>query len=425
VSKVRAISELGEGVLRWLFGQHNITPGGLKIADKAGGLSMPSIAISRADTPLEKFGEITLMANPDLVTPSRTTRVWPNDAYTGRQPRSETYFANKKDYLRNIASDPDLGHLRDIGYAHESLGGIGGGVDDFDKRLREIQAAQELGIINPSDYDNMGDLWMDSMQALRQVSDASREMAMKNAGGLSRYAELQEMLPRGYSPSGNRLKPVPYTIENVFKQMKKEGAGFAGGENFIYGAPSFRAEVSYPFDDLADIKANRGRIYSPDAMMPVKDQFDEDVMDVASLVAGELGGDGGMRGIDDALAYMTDFAKTGRRPKWSDKDISPEAQERIKEVAHQARNMATEYFEAKPRRIVQLSEFAGAMIPDGLPPETEQILKKHGIERIFKYGENEDRASLLHNFKDLMFSLAPYAIISGVAGGALTEDGEL
>lgn len=64
---------------------HNLSEGNLVYADKLGGLAMPSVGVTKAETPFQGFGEISLVGTPDLVDP-KNTPVFDADAYTKRFP---------------------------------------------------------------------------------------------------------------------------------------------------------------------------------------------------------------------------------------------------------------------------------------------------------------------------------------------------
>lgn len=76
---------------------HNISARGLEIADAMGGLAAPSLGVVRADIgPLDGFGEITLIAGPELADPKRSgVRAFNSDVYSVRQPRGLTEVSRK------------------------------------------------------------------------------------------------------------------------------------------------------------------------------------------------------------------------------------------------------------------------------------------------------------------------------------------
>jgi hypothetical protein len=96
-----------------LIAHHNISPEGLYYSDLIGGIPSPSIAISRADQPLENFGDISLILDPNTIDPAQNKNMfaYPADAFTGRQPKARLEI-NEKMFYERLKSDPDLGHIK-------------------------------------------------------------------------------------------------------------------------------------------------------------------------------------------------------------------------------------------------------------------------------------------------------------------------
>lgn len=65
---------------------HNLSAENLLFADKLGGLAVPSIGITKAETQFYGFGDITLIGSKDLATPTGDNPVFSADAYTQRFP---------------------------------------------------------------------------------------------------------------------------------------------------------------------------------------------------------------------------------------------------------------------------------------------------------------------------------------------------
>lgn len=70
---------------------HNLSADNLRNAEEIGGLAAPSIAVIRADIGFDNFGEITLIAKPDLIDPvkGKGARAFNADVYSPRQPRAQ------------------------------------------------------------------------------------------------------------------------------------------------------------------------------------------------------------------------------------------------------------------------------------------------------------------------------------------------
>lgn len=69
-----------------LVAMHNIDLGNLAAAIKLGGLPVPSIAVTKKQTPYTEFGDATLIMKKDTVDPSKTP-VFSRDAWTGMFPK--------------------------------------------------------------------------------------------------------------------------------------------------------------------------------------------------------------------------------------------------------------------------------------------------------------------------------------------------
>jgi hypothetical protein len=65
---------------------HNLSAENLTFADKIGGLPVPSLGITKADSPFSGFGDITLIGTRSLAEPSEQNPVFSADAYTQRFP---------------------------------------------------------------------------------------------------------------------------------------------------------------------------------------------------------------------------------------------------------------------------------------------------------------------------------------------------
>jgi hypothetical protein len=71
---------------------HNLSAENFRNAEDLGGLAAPSIAVIRADIGFDNFGEITLIARPDMIDPARGRRngaAFNADVYSPRQPRAQ------------------------------------------------------------------------------------------------------------------------------------------------------------------------------------------------------------------------------------------------------------------------------------------------------------------------------------------------
>ena len=401
----RDLPNVEEIIANPMITQHNVTAEGLKIADEIGGLPMPSLAITRADEPLTDFGEISLVADKNMATPSKQTPVYPADAYTGRQPRVfYNNFVDEEKAFDAIRNDPMLGHLKDVDYFHNMYDSI----NEADLPLKTIQAAVDRKVINPKDYNEFYELKQAASKALGE--DRFNSELFNQYDGLSKYGTLKkQILPKGglFTASGKRRKFPEYTLDEAMKQMRSEKAFKQGSEKGgMLGAGKIRALLLDKFKNLDEIKKNRNLLVSSEEFDDLKHYFDRDVTGAIEDIA-EKHFNGNFRGAQD---FFEDVI-ANKNYRWANDMVSDldeaakMAKERVAKFKWLVKDMPTEYFEAKPNRAVNLDEFAGAIVPKEITDETRQILEKHGITQIWEYGTEEQRKKLYKQFPDLLFSI--------------------
>lgn len=398
----RDLPNVEEAIANPMITQHNVTAEGLKIADEMGGLPMPSLAITNANDPLTKFGEISLIADKDMIRPSRETSVFPADAYTGRQPlASFNEFKDHKESMKALANDPSLKHLKDKEWFHESFNEL----KDIDDPLKRIQAAVDLKLIDPKQYEKFHDLKMAAGKALgdkRWDSDFLNQYK-----GLAKYGELKmELSPKElFTPSGNRRKSSDYTLPSVMKRMNEQKAYKQGAERTTLSGGKVRSLLINKFKNLDEVKKNRSLLKSQENVQELNDNFSSDISHAIEDLADNFGGNFRMAEdfLEDVIAGNNySYAKDATK---SLPDAVTKAKKIMNEFKKTVGEMPTEYFEAKPRRAVDLSEFKGAIAPKEITNETRQILEKHGITQIWEYGTEEQRKKLYKQFPDLLFSI--------------------
>lgn len=376
-----------------LIAHHNLSPKGVEVSYDIGGIPMPSLAVSRADYPMTKFGDVTLLADPSMVTPSRGTSVWPADVYTGRQPRGDIQFANQRQAIASLKSDPVFGHMRDSTYWMDATNSF----SDADEMMKTAQLGVEEGI-NPKAFDNMFDYVRDVRAKLGYDLYDKRD-AMP---GLSAYGEIERVLYPSdlFTASGTRRKPAPYTLENVMDRMTKERAFAPGSEVAMEASPgAFRAVMTKPFKSLSDIQSARGQIWPEEDMGNVakafSDAYDSLLEDVSAVSP-----NASWRAAPSALLDVA----LGRKPTWYG-DIPEDVQKNVRILGETTRDMPTAYFEAKPKQAYRLSDFRAALVPEE-DEATANILRSSGIKDVLTYGKPEEREALFRRFPELLFSAA-------------------
>jgi len=239
---------------------------------------------------------------------------------------------------------------------------------------------------------------------------------IKKEGG-----DFSEKVWRGRSDTTGSERWSAATVENIVKEMKKG----AGQEHTVQSMGSIRSQVTPKFKSLAEIKKSRDKVVSKEDFRKAKDELGEemdsvrdDIYDVVQKHFGENDRSFSANHAADSLIEDI-FISTPRR---SDYDvglvdsIKPKIIEKAKALRQKMAKMPTEYFEIKPRRGVDLSEFKGAIIPNDMDSAIKKILKKSGVKKILEYGSDEERKQLFKRFPELMFGLMPPTIAGGLLG---------
>lgn len=84
---------------------HNISQDNLLKANQLGGLAVPSLGITRADSAYSDFGDITLIGTKGMADPANGTPVFSMDAYTNRFPEARWEKSVNKDNARAFSSE--------------------------------------------------------------------------------------------------------------------------------------------------------------------------------------------------------------------------------------------------------------------------------------------------------------------------------
>ena len=381
---------------------HNINEVPVIKAAERGGIPVPSMAISRADEPLTKFGEISLIGDPSMAKPSAKNPVYKTDAYTVRQPRTEVN-PNKAaiDFVSKNYTDP----IKGIAYSDPvdiAEGILKGDIDTAEGRIATKAAfLSERGKLPP--LETFKDEY-EFNKFVRQATDKEygfgnwvleQAEKMKAAGGSG-----EERMFMGFTPSGNR-RYKSASLFNLVKEMKNKGAGSEG----VGGTPnSFRGKLAEKFSTEKQIDKSRG-------LLGTSDSYEEQAAEVAGQYYEILSAIGsrtglGHDGAEDVLEYMIlggnkelrDFAK-----EYTD-DFDGVLFGDAEFLAKRMRELPTEYFEIKPNRSVALGEFKGAIVPSNADPITIQALQESGLTNIKLYDTQEERAKLVMEFGDEFFT---------------------
>jgi len=378
---------------------HNISPEKLARVEKVGGMPVPSVAVSNVENPLTSFGNISLIGDKSMAIPSAKNPVYGFDAYTARTPEIDFKFdAKSVKNIDNFFSDVAK-KIPDGDYTVDRL------KQDwkyrFDSDIYKAKFLDEQGML-PNRNDFGKETWKFNEEVRQRVRDLKPEFESWSANMDNTLAEAgvtpTERIFRGYTDSGNR-RYADATLDNLVREMK----GGAGAEGFFYGVGNIRAVATPKFKNFEQVKAARENIVSSKDFEPVKKKINEAFEDLTDRMRNLEGNNNYAYKPEDALYELGQVKNVNFLDKIY-KDVPEALKADVQIFMNKVKSMPTEYFEIKPQRAVQVSEFEGAIVPKDAPQKSIDYLKSQGIDKIYFYETPEERTQLFKQFGDKMFA---------------------
>ena len=186
-----------------------------------------------------------------------------------------------------------------------------------------------------------------------------------------------------------------YTPENLLKHQTSKTRG---GENFDYGVGSIRAMGAKRFRNMRQMENAAGNLVSEEEMKEVKTDLTEKYLNLVTDLDHYHPSERSTSALSEALREASKRGKSLqnelRLSGFRADDIPDWKLEELHEYMQELRNAPTQYFEAKPQRVVGLSEFERVIIPEDASPETIALLESYGLP-IQTYASDEERARLV------------------------------
>jgi len=420
---------------------HNTTQEALESFDEIGGLPMPSIAVTKTEIPFEDFGEITLVGKPESLDPraSRTNEMFAADAYTVRAPRSmqlakknaddifEEKISNIKEYVTPDGMFYDLQQQSRKGEANPFR------FNDISEYFQREDGRKLFAVEKGYKKEDLPPSSGPEVNSPENIKKGNK-LAEFLKGEETEFAEwqtqqLNDLLePEKVFVSKQRYatdtKPYrqtisPYTAEEVTKVMRRSsGPNQEAGFGTQSGIGAQRAATAERIKSLKQAKERKDQLQTKDALDNLKStQFEafnaitEDLKKYYEFDAdrfGFLDEVGDLIKISERKGLDAAFREVGF------KDVPNSLKDAINEYKDSLRSAPTQYFESKPKRVVDLSEFGGAIVPKGSEPQIRKILEKYGITKIKTYNRDfEGRGAARKAFQELMFSIGLPATVAG------------
>ena len=416
---------------------HNTSPGKIARQQEMGGMPMPSLAVTRQDIPFEGFGDITLVGDPAKFDPkaSRSNVVYDADAYTVRAP-SPVRQAKKGAYKKLSEEFGDIARQYD-GYLDQAKYSLGDletkkGIDSdkynsierfFESNVvTDIAFLKEKGITDIPMRKYGTNTSADGSKISEMVGEFRQERKDWAKEKMNQYFDRDELFisnpDRDYYTTAPKLKP--YTADEVTKFMKRK-SGPGQESTMTTGVGVVRANLAKQMKSLPEIRSEKGRLVTAEDVSEFKIEMDSTLIDLQDIMqpfyrtAGYDAGGFGYRNEVGEMIYDSDRIGLERAlKKYGFESIPSDIKQEIIDYKTRLRSGPTEYFEAKPGRTVDFSEFKGAIVPADTPRSTVEALEKAGLKIEYYVGESE-RLEARMKFPGTAFSIAGGIILAGNA----------
>ena len=201
-------------------------------------------------------------------------------------------------------------------------------------------------------------------------------------------------------------------LENVIKVMKDQAdvgsVGFFSGQN-IWGV------AAKNYGSIEEIKADSDRLQRlpEEEYNKIKEGFGQRLSEIAHSIMDKsernpfIASDNAMECIVDAVRNSkTKSGILNSLRQYQQLTVTETTVDDIVALVNDISNMPTEYFEAKPKRAVELNEIATAIIPDNISQATKTRLDDMGIKYVeYEAGNEQARLEVLNSLEDVQFSL--------------------
>lgn len=325
---------------------HNIDRAGLTSALKLGGFAMPSFAVKRIGLEAgNQFGEITLVGNKRLATPSRSVEVYDRDAWSPTIMNALRYDLSEKgvEFIKDVLkrnnkerSYSSFWYNITDSLKHPSSNTMAMELYALDKGLSEDEATASK-LWNNEDYLNWYEknIFENAEPYLFTENDAETDMIRRK-----------------------------FTLPNIMKYLRKQ-ENYAGGYigNFA-NVNSLLMYFSNKFPSLKEMKAKKRNITTRKEQAEHINNLNDEYYDISEKIKKD-DRDYKFYESSQALAFALVSEKGVKQSLERDKmKTDDETVRMVESFKEKLRDVATDYFEAKPRRIVGVDEFSGAILPN-------------------------------------------------------------
>ena len=189
-----------------------------------------------------------------------------------------------------------------------------------------------------------------------------------------------------WNPDTGTSKKFDANLANAVKLMK---GNIRGGEGFNYGVGSIRAQAVPQLKSLKQIQDRRGQIVGEDEMTMVKEGFNSRLDNLYDSLKGNWA-----YGGEPSYSDFAEGVESAAKGDFADfKDLSSSQKGEMSGFFTELANAPTNYFEVKPQRAVDISEFYGAAVPVGTSESVIEGLERQGLN-VVKYKPDQRKKAI-------------------------------
>lgn len=374
---------------------HGVTLEKLEEALNLGALPMPSLAVTKAKyAGNSNFGEIVFVGGSDVIDPAhnKDNHTFTADIYSTRKITA-THEVNKdgRDYLERLT-----GAMSEKGL-HYWVENVKQNLDmSHDATLKELFLASKSRITNLDGGNYM---------AVVNMTDKDKaEFKVWKNKFINEYTDRK--IFEGFTPSGNR-KFSPYDLNNILRLMKKEN--LKGSESTASGnAHALRGVWADELKSIDEIRKAKGRITDSETYKSLDNVIWEETSKLSDLLVTEekaqdlenswVAPDEYM--IEEVLVKLKPNSNIANALKKAELRNDTQAVSAVKRYMELLKATPVQYFESKPQRAVDFSEFSGAIMPTSKEyDEAAKRLADYGLKVV----RSDDGSKSIKDFENIYF----------------------
>ncbi len=380
---------------RDLVVQHATTLEKLLAALELGAMPMPSLAVTKSEYAGDSnFGEIVFIGGSDVIDPTknRDNHTFPADIYSTRKI-SPVHEINQdgQEYLERLT-----GAMSQKGL-HYWVENVKQNLDNGnDTVLKELFLASKNKI---TDLD--GSTYMRIQNMSEQEKSDFTKWKRKF---IAEYADKR--IFEGFTPSGNR-KFSPYDLNNVLRLMKKEN--LKASESTADGnAHALRGVWAEELKSIEEIRQAKGKIVDAETYKNLDNAIWDETTKLSDLLVTEQKAEELERSWIAPDEYMIEEVLKKLKPNSNIKAALERAELRsdkkavaaVKKYMELLKATPVQYFESKPQRAVEFSEFAGVIMPTSQEYDSiADTMAEYGLHIV----RSDNRQAAIKEFENVFF----------------------